>query len=114
METIKVDPKECVRQRTVEQFGNVQPVPQFREQISEVVTVILQERISWCVSFQNYHIRGLVQDLKKVWERSSLARKEQACHVELLAFQRGSKGPVSVGLWSRYQPRRCCSSSMEV
>ena len=40
-----MDPEECVRQRTVEQSGYV-PVPQFREQIAEVVTVILQKRIS--------------------------------------------------------------------
>ena len=26
------------------------PVPQFREHVAEVVTVVLQERISWCVS----------------------------------------------------------------
>ena len=49
---MKVNPEECVRQRTVEQIGNV-PVPQFREQIEEVITVILQERISWCVSSES-------------------------------------------------------------
>ena len=37
-----MDPKECVRQRTVKQIGNV-TVSQFREQIAEVVTVILQK-----------------------------------------------------------------------
>ena len=47
-----------MRQRTVEQVGNV-PVLQFREHIAEVVTVILQERISWCVSSENYHKRGI-------------------------------------------------------
>ena len=41
VETKKWNPKECVRQRTVEQIGNVL-VPQFREQIAEVVTVILR------------------------------------------------------------------------
>ena len=44
-------------QRTVEQVGN-EPVLQFREQIAEAVTVVLQERISWCVSSENYHKLG--------------------------------------------------------
>ena len=59
-ETIKVDPEKRVQQRTVVHVGTV-PVPHFREQIAEVVTVILQERISWCVSFEHCHKRGLVQ-----------------------------------------------------
>ena len=50
VETIKVEPGKRVRQRSVEQVGNV-PVPRFREQIAEVVTVILQELTSLCVSF---------------------------------------------------------------
>ena len=57
MQTIEVDPEECVRQRTVEQIGNV-PVPQFREQIAETVTVILQKRISWCVYSENLSKNG--------------------------------------------------------
>ena len=52
METVTLDPEECARLRTVEQIGNV-PVPQFREHIAEVVTVILQKNISWCVNFEN-------------------------------------------------------------
>ena len=44
-----MDPEDRVQQRTVEQVGNV-PVPHFREQIAEVVTVFVQERISCCVS----------------------------------------------------------------
>ena len=43
-----MDLEERVQQRTVQQVGNV-PVPHFREQIAEVVTVFLQEGISWCL-----------------------------------------------------------------
>ena len=66
VETIQVDPVERVQQCTVVQVGNVQ-VPHFREQIAEVVTVSLQERISSCVSFENYHKRRLVQGFSKNW-----------------------------------------------
>ena len=61
----KVGPEERVQQRTVVQVGNV-PVPHFQKQIAEVVTVILQERISWCVSSENHHKRGLVQVFRKI------------------------------------------------
>ena len=43
-----MDPKECVRQRTVEQIGNV-PVLQFLKQVAEII----RKRISCCVSFDN-------------------------------------------------------------
>ena len=58
--TIRVNPEECVRQSTVEQFGNV-PVPQFREQLAKIITVILRKRI--------------FQVCQKLEERNSLARR---------------------------------------
>ena len=60
-----MDPEERVRHRTVEQVGNV-PVPQFREQIVEVVTVVLLERISWCVSSENYQTRVLLHLISRI------------------------------------------------
>ena len=71
-----MDPEERVRQRTVEQVGNV-PVAQFREQIAEVVTVVRQERISWCVSSENHHKRGYCF----TWSRGShlLLPRQHAC-----------------------------------
>ena len=57
MVAFKVGSRERVPQRTVEQVGN-EPVLQFREQIGEAVTVVLQERISWCASSENYQKRG--------------------------------------------------------
>ena len=40
-----MDPEECVDNAPLNEWGNV-PVPQLREQIEDVVTVILQKRIS--------------------------------------------------------------------
>ena len=76
MEATKVDPEERVRHRTVAQVGNV-PVPQFREQIADVDTVVLLERISWCVSSENYHKRGYYF----TWSREShfLLPRHHAC-----------------------------------
>ena len=66
MVAFKVGSRESVPQRTVEQVGN-EPVLQFREQIAEAVTVVLQERISWCVSSENYHKLGYYL----TWSRKS-------------------------------------------
>ena len=63
-------------------------MPQFRVQISEVVTVILQKRISRCVNSENLSKVGLLQVFQKLWERSSLARR---------AVQ-----PSTLTLWSQH------------
>ena len=73
-----MDPKECVRQRTFEQIGNV-PVPQFRKQVAEIFTVLLRKRISWCVSFENISNEVFFKFFKN-WEREALLPVVQYAH----------------------------------
>ena len=61
----------------LKQAGSV-PVPQFREQIAEVVTVVLLETYFFvCVSSENYHKRGYYF----TWSREShlLLPRQHAC-----------------------------------
>ena len=47
------------------------PMPQFREQIAEVVTVVLQKRIAWCVRSENISNEVFFKCFKN-WRREVL------------------------------------------
>ena len=64
-------------------------MPQFREQIAEVVTVILQERTPWCVSFETCHnkIMGVTGSVAK----HRIRRRERERWRRLAAFLQASR-----------------------
>ena len=101
-----MDPEKRVQQHTVEQVRNV-PAPHSREQIAEVVTVILQKNAFLGVcALRVFPKLGDKVSCPSCRARSArslpLSPLEPAYHVELPAFQKCSIEPVSVELWRRY------------